>query len=348
VASVWIARYTAADGSPRHRVYYRLGGREYPPRYAGSFRVHRDALARKAWVTGELAAQRVPDVRALTSAEPARAPTVAEAAKRWQASRVDWAEATRTAARGNIRRALPYLGARRLDELTPADAAGLVVYLHEHGARRETIRKSLGALAMVLDHAEVTPNAFRNKTAVRLPREEAEEINPPTAAHVAGVLRVIATKYRLPLVVLDATGMRVGELEGLRWGDVDEPRGRWRVRAELNHNRRARWVEPRADVFAAVVALTAREDRDPAALVFAGDANQAALRTAVTRACKHAGVPHWHPHDLRHRRVSLLHREGVVWAHIGALVGQKDIAVTANTYTHVLMDDAEISLAEYL
>jgi integrase len=27
--------------------------------------------------------------------------------------------------------------------------------------------------------------------------------------------------------VLDATGMRIGELEALTWGDVDEPRQRW-------------------------------------------------------------------------------------------------------------------------
>jgi integrase len=28
------------------------------------------------------------------------------------------------------------------------------------------------------------------------------------------------------VLVLDETGMRVGELEALTWGDVDEPRGR--------------------------------------------------------------------------------------------------------------------------
>jgi len=41
----------------------------------------------------------------------------------------------------------------------------------------------------------------------------------------------------LPLIVLDATGMRLGELEGLRWGDVDEPRGRWRVSKSRSEDR---------------------------------------------------------------------------------------------------------------
>jgi hypothetical protein len=33
---------------------------------------------------------------------------------------------------------------------------------------------------------------------------------------------------------------------------------------------------------------------------------------------------------------------GVPWARIGELVGQRDLAVTANTYTHVLMDESEL------
>ena len=45
------------------------------------------------------------------------------------------------------------------------------------------------------------------------------------------------------------------------------------------------------------------------------------FRTAITRACTAAGVPAFSPHDLRHRRVSLLHLGGMPWARIGELVG---------------------------
>jgi hypothetical protein len=30
------------------------------------------------------------------------------------------------------------------------------------------------------------------------------------------------------------------------------------------------------------------------------------------------------------------------WARIGALVGQRDLAVTANMYSHVLIDEGEV------
>jgi hypothetical protein len=46
-----------------------------------------------------------------------------------------------------------------------------------------------------------------------------------------------------------------------------------------------------------------------------------------------------------HRRISLLHLGGVPWARIGEHVGQRNLAVTANTYTHVLVDEIEIDYA---
>ena len=58
-----------------------------------------------------------------------------------------------------------------------------------------------------------------------------------------------------------------------------------------------------------------------------------------------AGVPAFSPHDLRHRRISLLHLGGVPWARIGEHVGQRNLAVTASTYTHVLTDEAEVDYA---
>jgi integrase len=92
------------------------------------------------------------------------------------------------------------------------------------------------------------------------------------------------------------------------------------------------------------MALCARDDRVPGRRVFEG-VTADRLRTAITRACTAAGVPAFSPHDLRHRRISLEHLRGVPWARIGELVGQRNLAVTANTYTHILADEAELDYA---
>lgn len=135
--------------------------------------------------------------------------------------------------------------------------------------------------------------------------------------------------------------MRLGELEGLRWGDVDEQRGRWRVSESVSKTSRPRWVNVPPVVFDAVLALCPRDDRTPDRLVFLGFGGDR-FRTALTRAFIAAGVSTFSPHDLRHRRISLLHLAGVPWARIGEHVGQRNLAVTANTYTHVLADETEL------
>jgi len=151
--------------------------------------------------------------------------------------------------------------------------------------------------------------------------------------------------YALAVLVLDATGMRVGELEdekGLQCGDLDEPNTRWRIRRAVEKGRRGRWVSLPPDLFAAVLAtLPPREDRLHDRPVFPG-LSQERLRTAIARACKASGTPNWSPHDLRHRRISLWHRQGETWALIGARVGQRSLSITADTYTHVVLDDREL------
>jgi integrase len=116
------------------------------------------------------------------------------------------------------------------------------------------------------------------------------EINPPTAEHVLAIHRLLAPKYRLPLLVLDSTGMRVGELEQLTWGDIDERRGRWRISQAISKTGRARWVAVPEPLFRAVLDLVPRDDRAGPARVFVG-VTADRLRTAIARACTAAGVP---------------------------------------------------------
>jgi integrase len=341
--SVWVERRTTDAGQTRYLVKYRLGGRESARRYAGSFETKRAALTRRAWVAGELAAMRVPNLSAIDNPPPG-APTIAEVAERWRASRVDVADGTAVGHRVQLARVLPLLGSRRVDQVTTSDVAELVAALHATGRKRETIRKSLTVLAQVLDFAGVKDNPARDRVHVRLPREEREEPSPPSADQIEAVLRLMPRPYALAILVLDATGMRVGELEekGLRFGDLDEPNTRWRVRRAVEKGRRGRWVSLPPDLFAAVIAtLPAREDRAAEQPVFPG-LTQERLRTAIARACKASGTPTWSPHDLRHRRISLWHRQGETWALIGARVGQRSLSVTADTYTHVLLDDREL------
>jgi integrase len=347
VASVWIKTRRTKNGGVRRRVEYRLGGRESSVLYGGSFQTMRDATIRKNWIVGELAAQRVPDLRSVAIEAP-KAPTLEEAGERWHASRFDVEESTRTQQRVSLKLALPMLGARRVDELTAYDVAALVPELVAKGKKPGTIRKTVQAVAMVLDHAGVQPNPARDRVVVKLPREEREEINPPTADHVAAVFRRLPERHRLALLFLDWSGARVAAIDLTRVGDYDETRRRVRLRASTTKARRALWIDlPDVLADALEATLPHRRFRDPEARLFA-DSGADALRTAIAKACRAAGVPTFSPHDLRHRRISLLHLRGMPWARIGSLVGQRDLSVTANTYSHVLIDEDEVEYAKLL
>jgi len=120
-------------------------------------------------------------------------------------------------------------------------------------------------------------------------------------------------------------------------GDYDEQRWRVRLRAATTKTRKALWVELHPVLADAIEAsLGPREDRDENTRMFEPSGADA-LRTAIGKACKALGIPPFSPHDLRHRRISLLHLRGMPWARIGEFVGQRNLAVTANTYTHVLV-----------
>jgi integrase len=245
-------------------------------------------------------------------------------------------------------RVLPTLGDRHVDTLTGDDIAELIETLSAAGKKRETIRKSVQYLAAVLDFAGVDPNPARDKQRVRLPYEELEEMNPPTAAHVEAVYRLLVPAYRLPLLWLDWSGARVASIDTLRVGDYDERDRRIRLRASTTKTRQALWVDlPDVLADALEASLGPREDRDGDARLFP-EVSADRLRTAIARACKASGVPVFSPHDLRHRRISLLHRQGRSWAEIARFVGQRKLSITADTYSHVMSDGLEVGYGDWL
>jgi integrase len=160
------------------------------------------------------------------------------------------------------------------------------------------------------------------------------------------VFGALPAAYKLPLVVLDATGMRVGELETLRWGDVDEPERRFRISKMKTKTRTGRWVPVPESVFDAVLEAVPREDRNLEGQVFAGFADTR-FRTALQRACKATGTPLFSPHDLRHRRATLWHLSGMPAAEAAAKLGHSPTE-HLRTYAHVVLDRGEIPASSML
>jgi integrase len=70
--------------------------------------------------------------------------------------------------------------------------------------------------------------------------------------------------------------------------------------------------------------------------------------TQLGRVCVAAGVPVFSPHDLRHRRISLLVRSRVDPVSVSRRVGHARASMSLDVYGHVLIDDGELDYAELL
>ena len=145
----------------------------------------------------------------------------------------------------------------------------------------------------------------------------------------------------LPLLIVDECGPRVNELATAQVGDLDEHRKAIRVRWTVEKNDRYRHLELPDDLFDALLAtLPPREDRDLEAPLFP-DLTDARLRTAITKACKATGTPHFSPHGLRRRRGSLHYKRTGSLAEVAELLGDSK-RVAADHYVYALTDYREV------
>jgi integrase len=151
---------------------------------------------------------------------------------------------------------------------------------------------------------------------------------------VLRLLSEVPHKYRLPLALLEQTGMRVGEVVSLERDDVDAPSLRFRIKATNRKgrrgSRRARFV-PVPDWLMELVARSL----PPSGRLFP-DITADGLRSAMADACARASVAHCTPHQLRHRRVSLWHFQGIPAAELAERAGHSKPSMSLDVYSHVI------------
>ena len=56
----------------------------------------------------------------------------------------------------------------------------------------------------------------------------------------------------------------------------------------------------------------------------------------MLRACKTAGIPHYSPHSLRHRRITCWHQSGVVARELAERAGHARASMSLDVYSHVM------------
>jgi integrase len=130
---------------------------------------------------------------------------------------------------------------------------------------------------------------------------------------------------------MEQCALRISETLSLRPDDVDPSGERLRVRAEEAKTGRSRWV-PCAGWLLERLELPLPGSRQ-------------AVYCAVRDGCIDAGVHHFRPHDLRHRRASLWHQQGVPAVELARRLGHSRPSISLDVYSHVMPLD-EIAAAD--
>jgi integrase len=251
---------------------------------------------------------------------------------------------------------LDVIGARRLNELTAADARQALTTM---AGRYSTAAVIMGhnALTRVITHAEARDLVGRNvATLVDTPKGQTGRPSKSLTLEQASALLAGAagTRMHAYIALCLATGIRTEEARALHWDNVDfgdpsadPPRPAsaavWRSVRTHGDVKTEKSRRTLALPLMAVTALQAHWDREPdtSGLVFAtrsGEPLDAAnVRREFRAVCRRAGIGgNWTPRELRHSFVSLMSSSGVPVEEIARLAGHSSSRTTEVVYRREL------------
>lgn len=260
-------------------------------------------------------------------------------------------------------RIVPEIGKRPIGKLTAFDIQRMHVALSGRLSPR-SVQHTHRCLHLALERAVHWQLIPRNPCdGARPPQVPRREMGVLSGAEVALLLEATSESPMHALYVVAATtGMRQGELIGLRWSDVDlearriqvvrslqRVKGQGMVAFEPKTARSRRQVVIGARAVAALRALRDRQaflakalgaEWEGEGLVFTNDfgrpLDSGRVRTWFHRDLERAGLPRIRFHDLRHTAATLLLSQNVHPKVVSEMLGHSTIALTLDTYSHLL------------
>jgi integrase len=257
----------------------------------------------------------------------------------------------------------PAIGHIPLAKLTPLHVQQLLNAKKTAGLSAKSIRYIRGTLRTALNQAVRWELLSRNPASlVDGPRVAHYEISPFTPEEARTFLVAMKGDRREALYSVALTiGLRQGEALGLCWKEVDLEMGYLRVSKQLQRfEGETRLVEPKTARSRRTLALPASivrslrehrarqlEERAAAGdkwietdLVFTTTTGRPVDATRISkdfhRHLDRAGLAQRRFHDLRHSCATLLLVQGVSPRVVMEVLGHSQIALTMNTYTHVI------------
>jgi integrase len=259
---------------------------------------------------------------------------------------------------------VPSLGKIPLIKLTPQQVQLLYTRKLADGPSSTTVHHIHGVLHRALKDALRMGLVQRNVAdMVRAPRRSTREMETLSEEQAKTFLSAAGDRFAALYVLALTTGMRQGELLGLRWQDIELEKRLLRVRVNVQEsNGRFILAETKTEYSRRCIALTqtamrallAHKDKQNQDRARFGDAWNARYDLVFPNAVggimipdnlakrsfkqhlRQVGLPMTiRFHDLRHTAATLLLSSGVHPKVVSEMLGHTDISITLRVYAHV-------------
>jgi integrase len=252
---------------------------------------------------------------------------------------------------------------RPLDQITRPELRDLIYEKLKSGLAPKTVLNVKAVVSSLLNHA-FEDGLILGNPAARLGRfikrkDPKAEINPLTRDEARAFIEAVeehSPRYYPFFLCALRTGMRLGELLALQWGDIDFLGGFIEVRRSFTHghyttpkNGKSRRVDMSPQLAETFKELRTARKREALAngrgevtdLVFVNETgkliSESNLRNRVFfKALAKAGLRRIRIHDLRHGFASLLLQQGESLAYVKEQMGHSSIQITVDTYGHLV------------
>jgi integrase len=167
---------------------------------------------------------------------------------------------------------------------------------------------------------------------VKSPKAPAGRVRYLQPGELRAVLQACPEWLRPIAGLAVSTGMRRGEILGLRWLDVDSKNGRILLPQTKNGEGRIVYLNTLAQQALAAASVP---DAKPTNRVFDGEQmSPENVSLAFLRACRGVGILDFHFHDLRHTAASWMRMKGADIHTVALILGHKDLRMAAR-YQHL-------------
>ncbi|UWG97774.1 site-specific integrase [Dehalobacter sp. DCM] len=250
-----------------------------------------------------------------------------------------------------IKRVRPYVEDLQLYTLTTSLIEDRLGQMDFNDLKPRTIKNYYAILRRVLNWGAsrdlVKPNLMREIKSPKVQRTKRKVLNQ---TQLFLFLRTASTlKHYVPLRILALSGLRVGEVLGLRWNNINLDEGYLKVVEAINSRTRnqketktinsERTIKLDLETINLLFQHKSKVNPNEYDLVFQSDDGEPlrhqVIFKAKERVLKKANLQHIRIHDLRHGAGSILLDKGNPLIYVAGFLGQNP-ATTAGIYGHAL------------